>query len=706
MRNIFFRGLGSLGLALTSIAADQNPKLNSQPNIIFILADDMGYSDVGCYGGEIRTPVLDHLAENGIRFTQFYSAARCWPSRAALMTGFYPQQTNTDPPKSGVSMPSYVRLLPAYLKPNGYRCYHSGKWHVRPGVDKVVEKGGFDRSYHVTDYNRYFTPRSAELDDKRIVPKLHPDFYTTTETVNYALDFLGQHQAQFSEQPFFLYLAFVSPHFPLQAPEEDIAKYRELYEVGWDQIRESRYDRMQSMGLVNGPLSARMPDFKNWGASLSTEELKAVIGSGETATNTYWNSLTDEEKVFQAEKMAIHAAMVDRMDQEIGRLVSWLESTGELDNTLIFFASDNGASSEQIIRADGHDPSASPGSAGSFLCLGPGWACTANTPFRYSKGYVHEGGIASPLIVHWPAEIKDKGGIRHTQGHLIDILPTLADVAGGIPKGLRLSDAPPLPGRSLRAAFCADVEVDRKELFFSHMGNCAIRQGDWKAVKVNGGSWELYQTAQDRAETVNLFQSSPERLATMIYQWQTLNHDFSAQAATALSTDSQIEQRVENNFKKLEKNGQEYVFSGQEHEVLPDTPALTMQNDIIWHMEVNIDITCAPGAILLGNRITPQRKTTFFKITPSRGVQLFKDGRLMFKIPMEIPRERWVAVTVVKSGPKFVVYLDGKSVGSVHLTEPVVSVPCYLGGDPRVNEFATCSIRNAAVEAADFVSNR
>jgi len=522
----------SFGLALNSLASPQTPVAPGRPNIIFIMADDMGYSDAGCYGGEIHTPTLDRLAENGLRFTSFYSTARCWPSRTALITGYYPQQTNTDPLNNKKSLPSFVRLMPDYLKPYGYRCYHSGKWHVRPSVDQVVADGHFDRSYDVQDYDRKFNPRKNALDDQTLPPVTQTGFYEATEVASRALEFLGEHRTKTPNQPFFLYLAFIDPHFPLQAPEADIAKYRGRYTAGWDKIREERYARISAMGLVTGSLPERMPEFENaWG--WSTEKMKAAIGPGETAANPFWKDLTAEEKAFQAEKMAIHAAMVDRMDQEIGRVVAWLEQNGQLNNTLIMFASDNGASSEMMVRGGGHDRNAAPGSAGSYLCLGPGWACTANTPFLYSKGYVHEGGVSSPFIVSWPAGIKDRGALRRTQGHMIDIVPTLAALVGGIPDGLRPADAPPLPGRNLLPAFAADVNIPRDELFFSHIGNLAISKDGWKAVKVKGGDWELYRQAEDRTETHNLAAQYPERLNSMTQRWESLSKEFEKQASSA-----------------------------------------------------------------------------------------------------------------------------------------------------------------------------
>lgn len=523
--------------AATTAAGMMVPGMNvalqaARPNIVFIMADDLGYSDLGCYGSEIETPVLDRLAENGLRFSTFYSYARCWPSRTALLTGFYPQQTNSDPLRQGAVLPSFVRPLPRHLKAQGYGCYHVGKWHVRPGSENPLEPGGamdfgFDHSYNAFTWNNFFANFADRLDGER-VPPAGPEYYSTTETVTRALDFLQDHQTKDPGRPFFLYLAFLAPHFPLHAPEEDIERYHGRYDAGWDQVRQERYDQLVSMGLVNTPLSERMTDFTD--GPMTQNELKERIGPGETATNVHWVDLSDEEKEFQAKKMEIHAAMVDRMDREIGRLVSWLEQTGQLNNTLIMFASDNGASSEILIRGDGHDPEAPAGSAKSYLCLGPGWAATANTPFRYSKKFVYGGGIASPLIVHWPAGIKDRGAIRHTEAHIIDILPTLTAAAGGTASDLFPEDAPPLPGKNLLPAFSGENILREEGLFFAHLGTRAIRKEGWKTVRYGNNPWELYCMEEDRAETRDVAQQYPERLNSLINRWETLNTEFAAQA--------------------------------------------------------------------------------------------------------------------------------------------------------------------------------
>ncbi|MDR3637436.1 MAG: arylsulfatase [Isosphaeraceae bacterium] len=499
----------------------------TKPNVVVILADDLGYSDLGCYGGEIATPNLDRLAANGLRFTQFYNTARCWPSRAALLTGYYAQQVNRDP---AALRPKWAALLPELLKGAGYRSYHSGKWHV----DGKVRDGGFDRSYLVVDQDRFFAPRDHQLDDTRLPqPTAADGYYATVAIADHARQWLGQHASEHRNEPFFLYLAFTSPHFPLQALPEDIERYRERYKAGWDALRAARWQRVQSLGLASGALSDPEPRIApSW--NLSEQELHARVGPGEVSRAMHWNELTPEQQSFQATKMAIHAAMVDRMDREIGRVIDQLRSMGVFDDTLILFASDNGASAEQIIRGEGHDRSAPLGSAGSFLGLGPGWSTVANTPFRRHKSWTHEGGIATPLIVHWPAGIAAKGALRHTPGHLIDIAPTLLELAAVAPPAAWNGEPRPvLPGRSLVPTFAGDVSIKRDALFFKHSDNRALRVGDWKIVASGPQApWELYNLANDRAEMHTLAAHNPEKAAELAQLWLRRDTEYARQGAT------------------------------------------------------------------------------------------------------------------------------------------------------------------------------
>ncbi len=496
----------------------------ARPNVVIIVADDSGFSDTGCYGGEIATPNLDKLAANGLRFTQFYNTARCWPTRSCILTGYYAQQVRMDPPKG--RLPSWARVLPHYLKPLGYRSYHVGKWHVN-GAPKPVADGGFDRSYWFVDYDRYFSPQK-HFENDRSLPSVKPDsgYYATTAFADHAVEYLKDHAKNYPAQPFFLYLAFISPHFPLHALPEDIARYRDKYLVGWDEVRQQRWRHAKEFGIVNCDLA--LLDQK-LSPRYFKEEVLETLGPGEVRYAAPWETLTEGQKKFQATKMAIHAAMVDRMDRELGRVLEQLRAMGVFDDTLIFFLSDNGADATIMIRGDGHDSTAPAGSAKSFLCLGPGWASACNAPFRRHKVWVSEGGISTPLIVHWPNGIRARGELRHDLGHVIDFVPTLLEVAGG-----KASDTwngvtvPPLPGRSLVPAFAKDNVLKRNELFFSHEGNRSLRLGDWKLVSAreDDDRWELFNLAADRCEKINLAGQEPERLGQMVARWKELDTRF------------------------------------------------------------------------------------------------------------------------------------------------------------------------------------
>jgi arylsulfatase len=496
-----------------------------RPNFMLIVADDMGFSDAGCYGGEIETPNLDKLAQNGLRFSQFYSTGRCWPSRSCIMTGYYPQQIRADPPKG--RHPGWAHCLPKHLAPLGYRSYQSGKWHV-PGAPGIVEDAGFADAYNKVDENNHFKEHGDKEPDGK--------YYSATAVADHAISQLQSHTKDHAGQPFFSYVAFIVPHFPLHAMQEDIDRYRERYLEGWDVCRERRHKRLREAGIVNCALSPLDPQtIPPW--NLKEAELQKRIGPGEEGNAVPWASLTDEQKKLQATKMAIHAAMIDRMDRNIGRLVDQLKAMNELENTVIFFVSDNGASAEQIIRGGGHDPAAAPGSAKTFLCLGPGWSTASNTPFRLHKSWTHEGGIASPLIVHWPTGLKAKGELRHDPGHFVDFLPTMIELAGGArAETPAVPEAPPFPGRSLVPAFAADGKVTHEGIYWHHLSNRALRVGDWKLV--SGGSnktepWELYDLKTDRCELNNLAAKQPEKAKELTEVWEKLENEFRTQAGPA-----------------------------------------------------------------------------------------------------------------------------------------------------------------------------
>ncbi|MDR2848961.1 MAG: arylsulfatase [Verrucomicrobiota bacterium] len=520
LRTSFFAAL-ALAAAYGLAEAPAAPK----PNILIIVADDLGYSDIGCYGSEIATPNLDSLAKNGLRFTQCYNTARCWSTRCALMTGYYPQQTHQDPRK-GI-FPAWTRTLAHLLKPAGYRCYHSGKWHVN-GAPKPLADGGFDRSYDLEDHNRNFNPQHVMIDDVQQQPvEKDSGYYTSTAFADHAIRCLKEHAEKHAGEPFFSYLAFTVPHFPLQAPAEDVARYRTRYTNGWEAVRAERFQRLSAAGLVTCGLSAVEP---NIGPPYPFPEQLKLLGENEVNRPLPWASLTPGQQAFQADKMAVHAAMVDRMDREIGRVLEQVRAMGAFDNTLILFASDNGASAEIMVRGDGHDPQAAPGSAGSFLCLGPGWSNVSNAPFRRHKTWVHEGGVSTPLIAHWPKGIATRDELRRDLCHVVDFVPT-ALAAAGVPVEPP-PGAPPFPGRNLLPAFAKDGAVTRDAIYFSHEGNRALRVGDYKLVsaKRDGGVWELYDLANDRAEQNNLAATQPDRVRDMAARWQTLDETFAKDA--------------------------------------------------------------------------------------------------------------------------------------------------------------------------------
>jgi arylsulfatase len=518
-----------IALDLTALShAGEAPAPTVRPNILFIVADDMGFSDVGCYGGEIKTPNLDHLAGEGLRFTQFYNTSRCWSSRACILTGYYAQavrrdiltgiQLGQDKIKSGMpgTRQRWAQLLPEYLKPLGYRSYHSGKWHV----DGKPLKNGFDRSFSVNNVAGFFAA-SGDTEDDVPLPSIKADgrYYSTTAIADHAIKYLKEHAVKYADRPFLSYIAFHCPHFPIQALPEDIAVYKDRYRSGWDAIRAERLTRMKKLGILNCDLSQLDPVTLP-GGNLSEEELHKRISPNEVGHAVPWNTLTDGQKEFQAAKMSIHAAMIHRMDIEIGRIVEQLKAMGALDNTILCFMSDNGASAEQIIRDGGHDPTAPLGSAKTYLGIGPGWASAANTPCRLYKMWEEEGGISTPLIVHWPAGIKAHGELRTNPGHLIDLVPTVLEIVGGKqPATVAGLPVPPMHGKSLVPAFAKDNTVQHEYLWFNHQGNRAIRMGDWKLVADKNAPWELYNLANDRSETINLAAAYPDRVQEMKAAW-------------------------------------------------------------------------------------------------------------------------------------------------------------------------------------------
>jgi arylsulfatase len=505
------------------------------PNVLLILADDLGYSDVGCYGSEIPTPHLDRLAANGLRFTQFYNAGRCWPTRGALLTGYYAQQIRRDTipgiASGGAGIrPPWARLLPAMLRPLGYRSYHSGKWHI----DGNRLPAGFDRSYSLEDHNRYFAPQHHSLDDRPLPPvAAGSGYYVTTAVADHAIRCLRDHATQHAGKPFFHYLCFTAPHFPLMAPADAMDQFRQTYRDGWSIARTRRWQSQRDRGLIACELSA--PE-RSLGPPYAFPEALEQLGPGEVNRPLDWNELSSEQQAFQSSKMAVHAAMVHLMDREIGRVLAQVQSMGAWDNTLVLFLSDNGASAEIMVRGDGHDRQAPLGSAASYLCLGPGWSTVANTPFRRHKTWVHEGGIATPLIVHWPAGIAAYGELRHSAGHVIDLVPTILELAGQTADAISAaSRLPSAPGRSLANVFQADDPAAERTLWWLHEGNRAIRRGRWKLVAARDAPWELYDLSVDRAEMHDQAAARPELVRELEQAW---NDQFAAYRDLAMRDDA------------------------------------------------------------------------------------------------------------------------------------------------------------------------
>tara|TARA_R110002111_G_scaffold258083_1_gene326849 strand:- start:88091 stop:89725 length:1635 start_codon:yes stop_codon:yes gene_type:complete len=484
--------------------ADAAP--NDRPNIVLIMADDLGFSDLGCYGSEIKTPHLDQLAKAGLRFSQFYNAGRCCPTRASLMTGLYPHQAGMGWMNRNDNLPGYQGELNPHcvsiaevLASADYRCYHVGKWHLTYRMQKVNENWplgrGFHRAYGTGGGGNYFAPKPLYEDNQLIKPPKE-NYYITDAFSQRAVDYLKDHAQQSKEKPFFLYLAYTAPHFPLQALPADIAAYRDVYQIGWDELRKQRHQKMTELGLINSPLSPRDPDAKAWDSLSKAEQ--------------------DEWEL----RMAVYAAMVTSMDRGIGQVLNQIEQMGGTENTLVFFLSDNGASAEYIDR--GHQPGAVTGTRESFRCAEVGWANASNTPFRFHKMWMHEGGISTPLIVRWPAQIQETGGWTTQIGHVIDLMATCVDVSKADYPALKQDrKIIPLEGTSLLATFRNPEKTENRTLYWEHEGNQAIRQGNWKLVKQHTLDWELYNLNQDRSELNDLAKQQSKQVASMQEAWDT-----------------------------------------------------------------------------------------------------------------------------------------------------------------------------------------
>ena len=526
-------------------------KIDGRPNVILMMADDMGWSDIGCYGGENQTPVLDGLAENGLRFTQFYNTGRCCPTRGSLLTGTYPHQSGIGWMMSNQNLPGYrgdlgknVRTIAEVLKTADYSTYMAGKWHVTPQVRPGASKHnwpcqrGFDRFYGtIHGAGSFFDPNSLTRENTLISPLADPEY---KPKVYYYTDAISDHAARYvrehkGESPFFIYVAYTAPHWPMHALPEDIAKYKGKYDKGWDAARKSRYERQLEMGLIK----------KEW--KISPRDSRAP--KWEDAPNKEWD----------IRNMEVYAAMVDRLDQGVGRIVSALKDTNKMDDTLILFIADNGGCAEGMGRRTGiqyrdkepdklkpmtedalqldmiprrtrdgrvvkQGTKVMTGGPDTYHGYGLGWANASNTPFREYKHWVHEGGISSPLVAHWPKGISDerRGKLDSQPGHLIDLMATCVDIGKATyPKEVKEVEIVAMQGVSLAPAFRGENLKRKTPIFWEHEGNRAIREGKWKLVaKGANGPWELYDLEGDRTELNDLAPKHPDRAESMAKRWE------------------------------------------------------------------------------------------------------------------------------------------------------------------------------------------
>ena len=510
-RRVFLKSIAGGALALHAAPA-------KRPNIIVMMADDMGISDLGCYGSEIATPNLDRLAKNGIRFTQFYNNARCCPTRATLMTGLYPHQAGVGHMMEDYNAPGYrgdlnkeCVTIPEVMRTAGYRTAMAGKWHVTPynkdDNHNWPLQRGFEKYYGIIHgASSYYNPVSLTRDNTPIQGG-GDDYYLTDEIAKNASSYIEEFGK--GSDPFFLYVAFTSPHWPLHAMQSDIDKYKDRYNKGWDALRADRHKRMIEMGLVDKrwPLTPRDDSAPRW----------------EDAPDKGW----------YARRMAVYAAQIDRMDQNVGRILETLKKTGREDDTLILFLADNGGCAEELgpnqvaphipktTRAGaemrrGNRPEIMPGPEETYQSYGLPWANASNTPYRLYKHWVHEGGISTPLIAHWPNGIAKKGTITHQMGHIMDLMATCVDAGQATyPATYKGNAIKPVEGKSLIPILAGKQRAGYQSLFWEHEGNRAVRQGKWKLVARNAKEWELFDVEADRTEMKNLAAKQPDRAKSM-----------------------------------------------------------------------------------------------------------------------------------------------------------------------------------------------
>lgn len=486
--------LNGFSLVVDSVSAE------ALPNVLLIMVDDMGFSDIGCYGGEVDTPHLDRMAAEGMRFTQFYNNAKCTTTRASLLTGLYPRGTagNKHLRRNMLTLGEAMRLA-------GYATSLSGKWHLgREPINHPFHRG-FDRFYGVLDgCCNFFDPSRPDpsykggrvryfgQDDKRIT-EFPPDFYTTDAFTDHAIQSIRN--AHEKGQPFFAHVTYTAPHYPLHAKPADIEKYIGRFRMGWDAMRSQRWQRQQSMGLVND----------SWQLSLGDSRAYA------------WK---EADPTFEDHRMAVYAAMIDCVDQNVGRLLQTLRDTGEDKKTLVLFLSDNGGCAEE---PGGRDPKQrTAGPVDDYVAVGPAWGWAQNAPFRRYKSWLHEGGITTPLIAWWPQQIPSNV-INRAPAHIIDILPTCLELAKTpYPQEFNGSSLLPVEGKSMLSLVRGKSRIPHTQLCWQWAGNRAIRQGDWKLVwdKLHPtGKWELFDLSKDRCETQDIAATHPSLVETMSQAW-------------------------------------------------------------------------------------------------------------------------------------------------------------------------------------------
>jgi arylsulfatase A-like enzyme len=502
-----------------------------RPDVVVILADDMGYSDIGCFGGEIRTPHIDRIGREGVRLTQFYNTARCSPSRASLMTGLHPHQVgvgilNFDDAPDGYpgDLAEESVTIAEALREAGYATYLSGKWHLSSDMDTPNDswptRRGFERFFGTLEgAGSFYQPRTLTRQETNVEEEGEdPSFFYTDATSEQAVRFLEEHDRDRADDPFFLYLAYTAPHWPLHAHQDDIDRYRGRFDAGWDRLREERLDRLVKEGLLEG------------GTELAERDPRVPA----------WDDAGDaEHRAWEARRMEVYAAQVDRMDQGVGQVLDTLERLGRLDNTLVVFLSDSGGCAEEMppesvkdfvtafvplkeqtregeTVVPGNVPGLMPGSEATYQSYGRSWAHLSNTPFREYKHWVHEGGIATPLLVRWPEGIDASvRPVLDRPFQLVDVLPTVLDAAGAAYPERRGDVAvPPAEGRSMLTALRGG-EGPEADLFWEHEGNSAVRSGSWKLVRKHGQPWELFDLSVDRTEQHDRAAEHPELVADL-----------------------------------------------------------------------------------------------------------------------------------------------------------------------------------------------